>query len=109
MSIKNPNDRTRVVHTPYGAALMPLDFDIRHRSMPVNIKEADGSSIASCMYDNGELVGFKDGPYINTGTAFITLQVGVIDQDNGLNLEEIIHEQILPGFGIPDTPLDAGA
>lgn len=108
MSINNPNDRTRVVQTPYGAALMPLDFDVRHKSMPVNIKEADGSSIATCMYDNGRLVDFKDGPFKNTGVAHITLQVGVVNDGGGLDLEGMISEQILPGFAAPEIPLDAG-
>lgn len=108
MSINNPNDRTRVVHTPYGAALLPLDFDVRHKAMPVNIKEADGSSIASCMFDGGELVDFKDGPFRNTGIPHITLQVGTITDGGGLDLEGLISEQILPGFAAPDIPLDAG-
>lgn len=106
--MENPNDKVRIVKTPYGNAELPLDFDVRYKTAPVSIKQADGSSIASALFHLGKLVDFKDGPYQPTGKAYISLRVGVVDDNGGLDLEGLIGQQILPGFGPPEIPLDAG-
>lgn len=102
----NPNDKVKIVKTPYGSGELPLDFDVKYKTIRVNIKELDGSSIATAVLDNGELVDFRDGPFKPNGAPFITLLVGHIADNGGLDLEKIIHDNILPGFGIPEIPLD---
>lgn len=106
--MNNPNDATVLVKTPYGDAQLPLDFDVRYKSIPVNIKEYDGSSIASATLFNGKLVDFRDGPFKPTGAPYITLRVGEAPGEVEFDLSKLIKIQTLNGFGYPAQPLDFG-
>lgn len=103
----NPNDRVIKMPTPYGEVALPVDFDVRYKTININLVDLDGSSIASARLDDGVIVDYIAGPFKRYGAPHITLRI-VDDNDSGdYSLELLIVNQILDGFGIPDSPLDA--
>ena len=104
--MSNPNDRVIKMPTPYGEVALPVDFDVRFKTINVEIVDIDGSSIASAILDNGKIVDYIDGPFTRYGAPHITLKVIKDEDSSEINLELLIPNQILDGFGVPEHPLD---